>query len=88
MLLALFEPPEAIAAQILGAAGITQDSCEYLGGGRVASAEANSTDRRPLTEQAKNVLVWNEPLVTRANTGARERLDLSGARRASRSRTA
>jgi ATP-dependent Clp protease ATP-binding subunit ClpA len=56
ILLALFEPTEAIAAQILQDAGITREACEHhLGTAPTAGREAASTDRPPFTEQAKNV---------------------------------
>jgi hypothetical protein len=57
ILLALFEPAEGIAAQILQDAGITRQACEHqLGTALATRAEAGNTDRRPFTEQAKNVL--------------------------------
>jgi ATP-dependent Clp protease ATP-binding subunit ClpA len=57
ILLALFEPAEAIAAQILRDAGITREACErHLGTGPATGTDAESTDGRLFTEQAKNVL--------------------------------
>jgi ATP-dependent Clp protease ATP-binding subunit ClpA len=57
ILLALFEPAEAIAAQILRDAGISREACEHqLGATPDAGTEAESTDGRLLTEQAKNAL--------------------------------
>jgi ATP-dependent Clp protease ATP-binding subunit ClpA len=57
ILIALFQPAEAIAAQILREAGITREACErHLGTGPATRTDAESTDRRLFTEQAKNVL--------------------------------
>jgi Clp amino terminal domain, pathogenicity island component len=57
ILLALFEPAEAIAAQVLQDAGITPEACEHeLGAAPVKGTETESTDRRPFSEPAKNAL--------------------------------
>jgi ATP-dependent Clp protease ATP-binding subunit ClpA len=57
ILLALFKPAEAIAAQILHAAGITRETyARHVGAEQVTSTEAEDTEDRPFTEQTKNVL--------------------------------
>jgi Clp amino terminal domain, pathogenicity island component len=57
ILLALFEPAEAIAAQVLRDAGITRETCEReLGAVPGTDTETEGTDRRPFSEPAKNVL--------------------------------
>jgi ATP-dependent Clp protease ATP-binding subunit ClpA len=62
ILLALFEPAQGVAAQVVRGAGISREACEqHLGGAaavssQVTSAEPDSTNAPPFTEQAKNVL--------------------------------
>jgi hypothetical protein len=57
ILLALFEPAEAIAAQVLHDAGISREACERdLGTTGGATAGTEITDRPRFTEEAKNVL--------------------------------
>jgi hypothetical protein len=57
ILLALFEPAEAIAAQILHDAGISREACErHLGPAAATPAATEITDRPRFTDEAKNVL--------------------------------
>jgi len=57
VLLALFEPAEAVAAQILDEAGVTREACErQLGTAPARKTEGENTDRPPFAEQAKRVL--------------------------------